>query len=233
MKIVFYRTRRGQEELPPDEFCSRTKESGYDGVEMALPRDETERTAMLEGLEKYGLQLKGVYRSTSGTDFTQHARELEAGLRLLLEAKPSLMSLQTGKDYFRFDQNTQLLLMSRRVASERKMMVLQETQRGKCCFALHIAQQYLEAMPWLKLDLDLAQWYTVAGGYLEDQAEALKLALTRTMHVQARIGEMQSLGQYLTQWDKVVAKHHAMGTAELGFTCGPEMKNILMNRYVK
>ena len=233
MKIVFYRTRRGQEELTPDEFCRSARESGYDGVEMVLPREMRERTAMLEGLEKYDLRLKGMYWSTSATDVMLHARDLEAGLRLLLEARPSLISLQTGKDHFRFDQNTQLLLMSRRVALERKMIVLQETQRGKCCFAVHIAQQYLEAMPWLKLDLDLAQWYTVAGGYLEDQVEALELALARTMHVQARIGEMQGLGQYLAQWDKVVEKHRATGSEELGFTCGVEMKNILMNRYVE
>ena len=224
MRITFYRTRRGQEQLALDEFLTSAREEGYDGVE---------DVSMPEGLEKYGLKLKGTYQSTNTSDFTQHAKELDAGVRNLLEAKPFLISLQTGKDHFRFDQNTQLLLMSRRIAQERKVTIIQETQRGKCCFAVHIARQYLEAMPWLKLDLDLSQWFTVAGGYLEDQAESVELALTRTVHVQARMGEMDDPEQYLAQWDKVVAQHRKMGTPELGFTCDLEMKNILMSRYVK
>jgi hypothetical protein len=224
MRITFYRTRQGREEQAPGEFLASAREEGYDGVE-----DES----MPDGLGKYGLKLKGTYRSAGASDFTQHAKDLETGVRSLLEAKPFLISLHTGKDHFRFDQNTQLLLMSRRIAQERKVSIIQGTQRGKCCFAVHVAQQYLEAMPWLKLDLDLSQWYTVAGSYLEDQAESVELALSRTVHVQARMGEMQDLEQYLAQWDKVVEKHHKMGTAELGFTCDLAMKNILMNRYVK
>jgi hypothetical protein len=178
-----------------------------------------------------------------------------------MESKPFIISLQTGKDYFTFDQNTQLLLMSKRIALENGVTIVHRTQRGSFCFAVHVARIYLEAMPWLRLNLDLSQWYTVAGSCLEDQVDAVELALSRTVHVQARIGGLQvgmsevyarmgemetragemrtgvegiqDLGPYLIQWDKIVEKHRKMGTAELGFTCDPEMKNFLIKRYVK
>lgn len=247
MKLAFYCTRHGQEPLAWDDFLKCAREDGYDGLETVLPSDVRERDLILNGLEKHGLKLKVVHSGTATPDFLQHARELESCLRSIMKSGPFIISLQTGRDYFTFDQNTQLLLMCKRIALENGVTIVHKTQRGRFCFAVHIARLYLEAMPWLKLDLDLSQWYTVAGSYLEDQAEAVELGLSRTAHVEARIGgprtgvsemqtrveEMQDLRPYLTQWDKIVEKHHKAGTAELGLTCDPEMKNYLMNRYVK
>ncbi|HVW62758.1 MAG TPA: hypothetical protein VHC48_22055 [Puia sp.] len=240
MKLTFYCARHGQEAPDWDDFLKCVREEGYDGVETALPSDVRERDLILNGFAKHGLRLKAVHEGTVTPDFLQHARELESSLRSIIESRPFIISLQTGKDYFTFDQNTQLLLMSKRIALENGVNIVHKTQRGRFCFAVHVARLYLEAMPWLKLDLDLSQWYTVAGGYLEDQTDAVELALSRAAHVETRIGgmreemgEMQDLRSYLTQWDKIVEKHHKMGTAELGFTCDPEMKNFLIKRYVK
>ena len=233
MKLTFYCTRRGQEPSGWDDFLKWARDHGYDGLETELPSDVRERDLILNGLEKHGLRLKAVHGGTVASDFLQHARELESCLRSIMESRPFVISLQTGKDYFTFDQNTQLLLMSKRIALENGVTIVHRTQRGSFCFAVHVARLYLEAMPSLKLDLDISQWYTVAGSYLEDQVDAVELALSRTGYVQARMGEMQDLGPYLTQWDKIVEKHHKMGTAELGFTCDPEMKNFLIKRYVK
>ncbi|MBN9382650.1 MAG: sugar phosphate isomerase/epimerase [Chitinophagaceae bacterium] len=233
MKIAFYCTRRGQEHLSWADFLKCAREGGYDGVETVLSSDVRGRELILSGLKKHGLRLKAVYDGTVTSDFLQHARELEGSLRSILELKPFVISMQTGKDHFTFDQNTQLLLMSKRIAQENGVNIIHETRRGRFCFAVHIARQYLEAMPSLRIDLDISQWHTVADSYLEDQAEAVEMALSRTVHVQARMGEMRDPQQYLSIWDKVVAKHRGMGGGELGFTCDLEMKNILMNRYVK
>lgn len=231
MKITYYCTRRGKERIAWIDFLAKARQDGYDGIETALPTHPDERTELLRCLAMHDLKLKGIWGAPATPDFTQHARELETALDILLDAKPFLISLQTGKDHFSFDRNTQLLLMSKRVAHERQVTILQETQRGKCCFALHVARQYLKAMPSLRLDLDLSQWYTVTGNYLEDQPEALELALSRTAHIQARVGEMDDLDRYLQQWDKVVERHRSLQSPALGFTCGDDMKNILMNRY--
>lgn len=233
MKISFYCAYRSGLHTIRDEFFASARQDGYDGVEVALPSDPGGRELVLNGLEKHGLKLKATCRNMETSDYSQHARELEACVRSLLDVRPFLISLPTGKDHFSFDQNTQLLLMCKRIAQEHRVTIVHTTQRGRFGFAVHITRQYLQAMPSLSLDLDISQWYIVGGGYLEDQAEAVDLALSRTAHIRARIGYGQDIRQHVAIWDRVVARYRKMGIDELGFTCGYEMKKLLTSRYVK
>ena len=233
MKLCFYCTRWGQEQETWDRFLKRVQQEGYDGVETSLPLDPAEQAPILNGLEKHGLKLIGVHWDTAAADFVTHAKELELRLRSMLGAKAVLITSHTGKDYFSFEQNTQLLLISKRIAQEHKVDIVHETHRGKFSFAAHVTQRYLEAIPSLRLTLDISHWYTVAESYLEDQAQAVQLAVDRTAHIRARVGHMQgpqvsdprgpewdqALQQHLEQWDKAVERHRQMGSEELGFTC--------------
>lgn len=233
MNLSFYCTRWGQERLPWDVFLKRVQEEGYDGVETALPLTPAEREPILNDLQKYGLKLVGQHWDTVTADFGTHARELEQRLRSMLDAKAVLITSHTGKDHFSFEQNTQLLLISKRIAQENNAVIIHETHRGKFSFAAHVTRKYLEAIPSLRLNLDISHWFTVAESYLDDQAEAVELAIARTAHIHARIGHTQgpqvpdprdpkwetALQQHLIQWDKVVARHRQMGSADFGFTC--------------
>jgi sugar phosphate isomerase/epimerase len=235
MKLSFYCTRWGQDRVPWDVFLKRVQEEGYDGVEASLPLTPVEQEPILNGLEKYGLKLIAAHRDTGTADFTAHARELEARLRSMLDVKAVLITSHTGKDYFSFEQNTQLLLISKRMAQEHNVIIIHETHRGKFSFAAHVTRKYLEAIPSLRLNLDISHWYTVAESYLEDQAAAVELAVARTAHIHARIGKEweHAMQQHLIQWDKVVDRHRRMGAAELGITCDADMKTFLKSRYVK
>jgi sugar phosphate isomerase/epimerase len=233
MKISFYCTRWGQEKLPWDLFLRRVQQEGYDGVEAALPLSPAEQEPILNGLHKYGLKLVGQHWDTVTSDYFAHAKELESRLRSMIGAKAVLITSHTGKDHFSFEQNTQLLLISKRIAQENNVTIIHETHRGKFSFAAHITRKYLEAIPSLQLNLDISHWYTVAESYLADQAEAVELALSRTAHIHARIGHTQgpqvtdprgpewshAVRQHMEQWDKVVALHRQTGSSDLGFTC--------------
>ncbi|MHA4808433.1 sugar phosphate isomerase/epimerase family protein [Flavitalea flava] len=233
MKLSFYCTRWGQEEIPWTIFLRRVKEEGYDGVETALPLSPAEQEPILNGLEKYGLKLIGQHWDTVTADFAAHAKELEQRLRSMADARAVLITSHTGKDHFSFEQNTQLILISKRIAQEHKVSIIHETHRGKFSFAAHHTRKYLEAIPSLRLNLDISHWFTVAESYLEDQEEAVELAISRTAHIHARIGHTQgsqvpdprdplwekALQQHLQRWDKVVARHSKINSSDLGFTC--------------
>jgi sugar phosphate isomerase/epimerase len=233
MKVSFYCTRWGQERSPWDEFFKRVREEGYDGVETSLPMTPAEQEPILNGLEKHGLQLIGQHWDTVTGDFATHARELEQRLKSMLDARAVLITSHTGKDYFSFEENIQLLLISKRIAQENKVDIIHETHRGKFSFAAHITQKYLEAIPSLRLNLDISHWYAVAESFLEDQAQAVQMAVARTAHIHARVGHTQgsqvsdprgrewdhALQQHLMQWDRVVERHRQLGSAELGITC--------------
>lgn len=219
--------------MPWDLFFRRVQQEGFDGVETALPLSRMEQEPILNGLRKYGLTLVGQHWDTVTADYSSHAKELELRLRSMVGAGAVLITSHTGKDYFSFEQNTQLLLISKRIAQENNVTIIHETHRGKFSYAAHITRKYLEAIPSLRLNLDISHWYTVAESYLGDQAAAVDLAISRTEHVHARIGHTQgpqvadprdpewghAVRQHLEQWDKVVSRHRLAGSSDLGFTC--------------
>jgi sugar phosphate isomerase/epimerase len=223
--------------LPFDDFCRRVKDTGYDGVEMALPFEERDKQAQLNSLAKHGLALIGQYWQSHERDPDEHARNYEKYLRNLLAGKPVLINCQTGKDYFTFAQNQRLFELAARLAAESGVRILHETHRGKALFAAHITRDYLAKLPNLRLTLDISHWCNVHESLLADQAEAVGLALERTDHLHSRVGHPEgpqvndprapewkdALDAHLGWWDKVVAAHQKSGapltiTTEFGPT---------------
>ena len=98
--------------------------------------------------------------------------------------------------------------------------VYHETHRGKFSFAAHITKKYLQKLPDLKLTLDISHWVNVAESFLENQPDAVELALERAGHLHARVGYpegpqipdprspewLEALNNHLQWWDKVVRR---------------------------
>ncbi|GAB1483120.1 hypothetical protein MASR2M78_19360 [Treponema sp.] len=155
MKVKFFCPLWGREGQAFGNFCRDVKAGGYDGVEMSLPSDKAERESRLEVLEKSGLLLIAQHWETSDSDFPAHEEAYEQRLHILAEAKPLFISSQTGKDWFSFEQNLQLILAAERIAEETGVTILQETHRGKFSFAAHITLPYMRALGELRLTLDI------------------------------------------------------------------------------
>lgn len=225
----------GSESLPFDEFCRRVKDEGYDGVEMSLPTDEKLRHARLETIETHGLKLIAQHWETMDRDFGSHKEAYRRRLQNLLSGKPLFVSSQTGRDFFSFEQNEELIRMSFDVCGEAGIPIVHETHRSKFSFAAHIAQVFLEKIPELRLTLDISHWCCVAETLLDDQGEAVELAISRTEHIHARVGFAEgpqipdprtpewetTLATYLGWWDRIVELRRAAGkdvtiTAEFG-----------------
>jgi sugar phosphate isomerase/epimerase len=232
VKLLFFCTRWGQEDLPWTDFCEKVKNAGYDGVETTLPLNDQERALILAELEKFGLKLIAVQWDTGTSDFNEHIKEYELRLRSAASAKPLFITSHTGKDFFSFEQNEQLLKLAQRISIETGTKIIHETHRGKFSFAAHITKGYLEKLSWLKLTLDISHWFAVAESYLADQQEAVDLALTHTDHIHARIGYNQGpqvndprspewtdvVQKHLLLWDKVLDRHKNSGSPYFTFT---------------
>lgn len=232
MKLLFFCTRWGQEHQPWNDFCKKVKNAGYDGVETALPLDNEERVHILSALAKYDLELIAVQWDTGTADFTAYAKEYELRLRSAATANPLFITSHTGKDFFSFEQNEQLLNLAQKIGDEKGVKIVHETHRGKFSFAAHITRAYLEKLPWLKLTLDISHWFAVAESYLADQAGAVDLALAHTDHIHARIGYVNGpqvndprapewedvVQKHLLLWDKVLDMHKNNGREQLTFT---------------
>ena len=197
MKIKFYAPRWGSEHLPWPEFAQKVKADGYDGVEVFPLQSLDEKSAMLQALEDNGLEMILLHsEQTEGKDFEKYRKALVKNLYTLAEyhttnLKPQFINSHTGKDYYTKEQVAECFAICDDFTKQTGIKIVHETHRNKWSFAAHITKQYLEEFPNVRLALDLSHWVNVAETYLQDQDEAVELALQHADHVHARVGHIE------------------------------------------
>ncbi|MCG8307889.1 MAG: sugar phosphate isomerase/epimerase [Cytophagales bacterium] len=188
MNLKFFCPIWGSDYLPFDTFCDKVKRDGFDGVEMGLPHDKMKKQELIKTLEHFELELIGQHYETLEPDFDKHKKIFLHHLENLIDSPALFINSQTGKDYYSFDQNKALIEIADQVSKNSKTPILHETHRGKFSFAAHIMKGYLEKLPGLRITLDISHWCNVAETFLEDQEEAVNMAIEHTDHIHSRVG---------------------------------------------
>lgn len=206
-------------------FCAKAREAGYDGIEVWTPASSDQAARLSAALAQYDLKL-GLLAGSGSSDYSEHAEQFQERLEAAVALNPLFVNCHSGRDYFTFEQNKALIDFTTRLAKTSGVPIYHETHRARILFAAHIAQQYLEAMPDLRLTLDISHWCNVHSSLLEDQPAAVDLALSRTDHVHARIGHANSpqvtdprapevataVQAHFSWWDQVVAQKVSAGS---------------------
>ena len=117
MKIHYFCTHWGNQ-LPFQKFCKNAVNAGYNGVEMDLPLVKKKRNEIVETLADHGLLLIGQYWQSLEKDFNLNEKNFKKHLYNLAEVNPVMINTQTGKDYFSFAQNMQLVNAAKTIAAE-------------------------------------------------------------------------------------------------------------------
>ena len=188
MQLKFVCPRWGAENFSYEAFFTKAKEAGYEGVEFSLPSEPKEKAKVIDLLKQYELLFVAQHWETNTSDFEAHKKEYKQRLLNLADAKPYFINTHTGKDYFSFDQNIELIAIAEELADTHQVKIIHETHRGRFSFAAHIATNYFKKLPGLRITIDFSHWCNVAESFLEDQLEAVNLAIERTDHVHARVG---------------------------------------------
>jgi sugar phosphate isomerase/epimerase len=227
MKLKFFCPRWGNEHVSWDDFLFAIKKANYDGVEYGIPNDTSsqELEHVWEKIEKYGLDVIPQHYGTYDADFSKHYDSFAAWFELVKPFKALKIDSQTGKDFFTFEQNKKLIDLTVDYTKSTGVEVYHETHRNKFAFAAHITRDYLLRIPYLKLTLDASHWVNVAESFLEDQEEAMELAISRTEHIHARVGypegpqvpdprvpEWQfAVDKHLAWWDRIISRKRVEG----------------------
>lgn len=238
MELLFFCPRWGTADLSWDAFAAKAKQAGYDGIETDIPTVPEEKKELLAAIEKYSLSFIAQHWETVVPDFQQHKQAYKKQIQYLAEANPLFINSQTGKDYYSFEQNSELIAIADEIAVASGIPVYHETHRGKFSYAAHVMHAYLQKIQGLRITLDISHWCAVAETLLHDQPDAVQAAIAKTMHIHARIGHSQSAQVndprapeweearrfHLQCWDAVVNKHMTAGSRMLGITTefGPD-----------
>lgn len=179
--------------MPPRALFETAIREGYDGVELWWPSEPSSRRELVSTLEETGASVSLLVGSAE-SDPESHRRELGLQLTAISAAgiAPLHITLHAGRDHW---GERELDVLADWIVGERertRMDILVETHRARMLPTAHSSARLLERHPGLRLTLDVSHWIVSAESLLQDQAEAMALAVSRTDHVHARFGHAQS-----------------------------------------
>jgi|SRR5690606_12472002 len=207
-----------------DEFFSRIKSDGYDGAEVWFPGDEKTRTEFLKTAEKYQMRYAFLFGG-SDRDPKKHLQEFKTTLTTAASLKPLFITGHSGRDHFTVEQNKPFIDFTAELHAKSNIPIYHETHRGRILYSAPVSRAFLEQHPGLRLTLDISHWCNVHESLLEDQAETVNLALSRTDHIHTRVGHAEgpqvndprapewkyAVETHFGWWDKVVEQKKKEG----------------------
>ncbi len=199
------------------EFCKKAKQAGYDGVEVWFPSDFKSREELVAALKENALQIAFVLGGAD-KDPQKHFVQFKESLEAAVLQKPLYINCHSGRDFFSFEENKRFIDLTTELSRTTQVPMYHETHRSRILYSAPIARQYMEKIPELRVTFDVSHWCNVHESLLEDQPEALSLAVNRTEHIHARIGHPEgpqvndprapewkkAMDAHLGWWDRVV-----------------------------
>lgn len=173
-----------------DQFCSKAKESGYDGIEVWYPMDAADREKLLRAVEDHRLRI-GLLAGNGVRDFREHLKQFKQMVEGAAALKPLYINCHAGRDHFPFDQNRQFIEFTAEVSPRTGVPIYHETHRSRILYSAPVTRLFAEKYLDLRLTFDVSHWCNVHESLLDDQPETLTLAINRTDHIHARIGHAQ------------------------------------------
>jgi sugar phosphate isomerase/epimerase len=239
MAIKYLCTYWGSENLSAKAFLDKVLSHGFDGVEINFPDDQ-------QFVDEFMFELERI-RKASHPEFVFIAQQvlpneietvaaykerLTNRLNFLVGLQPNAINSHTGKDFFDFDANVDILHLTEAIASKSGIPIWHEIHRGRFSFHLRTLLQYLNVFPNLKLIADLSHFCVVSESDLSDQQELLTRIYPNIQHIHARVGFEQSpqvnhpfapewkkyLNQYTTWWKEIIDFHAQKGATHLTIT---------------
>ena len=195
-----------------DAFCEKAKAAGYDGIEMWWPATKEAQTELFAALKKHQLEI-GLLCGVGESDPEKHVAAFiamsNAAAKQNLQ-RPLYINCHSGKDYFPVEINDRIIQHTIALAKETGLKICHETHRSRILFAAHIAKQYIDRHPEMRVTLDISHWCNVHESLLHDQENTVQQVLTRVDHIHARIGHPegpQVNDPRAPEWDAAVKRH--------------------------
>jgi len=197
-----------------DEYCSRVKHDGYDGIEIWWPLEKKDQDALFAALKKNNLEV-GFLTAGHESNYDQHFNTFKNMVNAAAKntvQRPLYINCHSGRDYFSFEQNKTFIDHTIQLAKETGIKICHETHRSRILFAAPVARQYFDKIPELRITYDVSHWCNVSESLLQDQPETVNIALQRVDHIHARIGHPegpQVNDPRAPEWDETMKAHFA------------------------
>jgi hypothetical protein len=241
LKLVTYKSLWGMTG-PLQDQLQRIRDAGYDGVEWILPTaaDEPLFRAVMRDL---GLRYIAVVstpappgspETVTATPRTNHVIEYQRAIDRALTFAPDKISTNVGYDAMSQDEAFAFFEAAVRVEEDLAVAVAHETHRRRILYTPWRTAEILRRFPSLRLCADFSHWVVVTARLLDDRADDMALAISRTIHTQGRVAYPHGpqvtdprapenagyLAKFESWWAAIIRERHIAHDAE--FTFQPE-----------
>jgi len=232
MEVLFFCPMWGLADMPVPDMLHKIKNAGYDGIEFGFSEDYEGKDAFVALAKKLDLLIIAQQCFAEGSDFDTYRSSYTRNLEWLLSFDPLLVNSHTGRDYYSFNENIQLIEIAAELEKASGIKVLHETHRGRFPFHPIQCMKYAAEFPQLSFTADFSHFCTVCESYLEDQEVTLQYIEDRSLHIHARVGYPQgpqildprlpeclnALQIHLKWWDSIFKKRKDEGASFLTIT---------------
>lgn len=228
----------GHESWEITEFLHKIKLEGYDGIDTWVPEDNVTKTKLYNYLQQHELYIVTHQHQASGKDFNEFKTSFKKHLTICAEPSPILINSHTGRDYFTFEQNLELIEIAGSFSEKTGITVAHETHRGRFGYCPQMIAPFFNLDKNFSITADFSHWVCTTESMLENFPEILNEAIIRSRHIHARVGfeegpqvsdprapEWQyALNYFLVWWDRIVLHNRTAGTNILPITTefGPQ-----------
>jgi hypothetical protein len=252
----------GHEHLDIIVFLDKIREAGYDGIDTWVPDDLSIKSQLYDYLDKHGMYIVTHQHQAGGEIFDDFKASFKKNLALCAEPNPILINSHTGRDYFSYEQNLELIDIASDFTERTGIVVAHETHRGRFGYSPQMIEPFLAARKELNITSDFSHWVCVTESMLENFAPIVDEAILRSRHIHTRVGFEEgpqvphpaapewkyATDQFLTWWDRIIAANNERGcklmpmTTEFGpqpympsipFTHRPVANQFEVNCYMK
>lgn len=232
MQIKILSSLWGYDQLPLRDVTNKIIDAGFDGIDTFVPDDEKQSESLLKIIRDKKLYLVLQQHQANGNSFRDYKSSFRRYLELSASVKPMLINSHTGKDYFSFEQNLELIDMAESISQKEGIEIVHEIHRGRFGFSPAVIKRYFDSRSDLRITADFSHWTCVTESFLEGFMDTLQQAFARTAHIHARVGYeegpqvpdprapewKQAVDKFLNWWDKIVEIQSKQGRKMLTIT---------------
>lgn len=222
----------GHEHLQYNVFLDKMRAAGYDGFDVWIPDDPTEKHLLFDYLQKHEMYLVAHQHQAAGKDFNDFKKTYVENLYICAEPAPLLINSHTGRDYFSLQQNLELIDLAQEFTERTGIIVAHETHRGRAGYSPQAAAELFANRNDYLITADFSHWTCVTESLLENFDGILQEAIGRSRHIHARIGHEQGpqvadprapewkyvVDKFFDWWDAILDSSHKRGQKIFGIT---------------
>ncbi len=176
------------------EACQQAHLAHFDGIEGQAPVTQDERLLWQDALEQNHCSY--IAEVVTGGDFVpnrqwslqQHLDDLAEQLENALLLKPLFATAITGVDAWSETQSIEFFQQAMKLADESNIVISFETHRSRSLFNPWVTRRVVEAIPNIKLTVDISHWCVVCERLMDSEIETMQAIAGNIHHIHGRVG---------------------------------------------